>query len=67
MPLLRNDNGRVINMSNMAAFAHVRTLGPLSTAKAAMSVFGETLRLEMRDFDVGVIDVKPGRRPTGLK
>lgn len=65
--MLERRGGHIVNISSPNALAPVPYVGAYSAAKAAMTMFSETLRLEVARFGVGVTTVCPGFTRTGLR
>jgi NAD(P)-dependent dehydrogenase (short-subunit alcohol dehydrogenase family) len=66
MPMLRDRNGRVINISSLAG----KTTGPFwgvySASKHAVEAASNALRMEVNEFGVDVVVVEPGAIKTGF-
>ncbi len=66
LPALRAGRGRILNISSVAAELAIPFQAFYSMSKAAIDVFTETLRLELRPFGVQVASVLPGDTATGF-
>jgi short-subunit dehydrogenase len=61
LPLMRqHGKGRIINVSSLAGRFAVPFLGPYSAAKAALISLSQSLRLELANTGIHVIDLQPG-------
>jgi NAD(P)-dependent dehydrogenase (short-subunit alcohol dehydrogenase family) len=61
LPVMRHqDGGLVINVSSLAAQFPIPFLGVYSSAKAAMASLTQTLRLELENKNVRIVDLQPG-------
>ncbi|KAJ3056790.1 hypothetical protein HK097_004054 [Rhizophlyctis rosea] len=59
-PLLKEYQGRVVNIGSMASFGVTPGSGPYSSSKAALAAATEALRMELRPFGIGVSLIEPG-------
>ncbi|KAI1283112.1 Retinol dehydrogenase 7 [Halotydeus destructor] len=66
LPLIRSSGGRVVNISSTAGRYATVGVAAYSMAKAALSCFTETLRREMVQFNVKVIEIDPMFYPTAI-
>lgn len=66
LPMLRERNGRVVNVSSMGGHFTAPYWGIYSATKHAVRAISDELRLEMADFDVDVVTVEPGPITTGF-
>ncbi|MPM88168.1 hypothetical protein SDC9_135269 [bioreactor metagenome] len=66
MPLLRNNKGRIINLSSVAAVLPIPFQSFYSASKGAINAFSLALRNEVRDFGISVCAVMPGDVCTGF-
>jgi len=66
LPMLRERNGRVINISSLAGQVAGPFWGPYSASKAALNRVSDALRREVAAFDVDVVVVAPGPIKTGF-
>ena len=66
LPMLRERDGRIINVSSIAGKATIPFLGAYSASKHAVEGFSDTLRMELRDSEVDVVIVEPGPIKTGF-
>lgn len=66
LPILKENQGKIVNISSIAAKASLPFLGPYSASKKALEGMSETLRLELHNTEVDVVTVEPGRVKTGF-
>lgn len=66
LPMLKERNGRIINVSSIAGKATIPFLGAYSSSKHALEGMTDSLRMEMRDENVEVVLVEPGPIKTGF-
>jgi len=66
LPMIRERDGRIINISSVAGKLTAPFLGGYSASKHAVEGFTDTLRMEMKDTDVEVVLVEPGPIKTGF-
>lgn len=59
-PLIRKSKGRIVNVSSMMGRASVHCLSAYCISKYGMEAFSNTLRREMRQFQVKVCTIQPG-------
>lgn len=62
----RRGGGTIINVSSTNAMLVTPFMGAYSAAKAALEMFTDALRLELRPFGVYVVLVQPGAMRTGF-
>jgi NAD(P)-dependent dehydrogenase (short-subunit alcohol dehydrogenase family) len=61
MPLMRQQKGgQIINISSLAGLTTVPFMGIYSASKFAVEGYTETLRLEVRPFNIHVSQIEPG-------
>ena len=60
LPLIRAARGRVVFMSSVGGRGGLPYLAAYNASKAAISAVGDSLRQEMRPFDVSVSIIEPG-------
>lgn len=60
LPLLRESQGRIINVGSIASWVPTPALGSYSAAKAALHAASSSIRIEVRQFGVGVSLIEPG-------
>lgn len=65
-PQLRQENGRVVNISSVAGRISLPFYGVYSATKYSIEAVSDALRYEMQPFDVDVIIVEPGPIDTGF-
>lgn len=56
----RRRKGHIINMSSMATYVNLPTMGFYSASKAALTSLSETLAKELKYFNIKVTNVEPG-------
>lgn len=66
LPLLKESRGTVINISSAAGRIWVFCMGAYCASKAAVSMFSNSLRGEVRQYGIKVLDVSPGQINTGF-
>ncbi|MFA5006131.1 MAG: SDR family NAD(P)-dependent oxidoreductase [Candidatus Izemoplasmatales bacterium] len=66
LPALRASQGRIVNVSSVAAELAIPFQAFYSMSKAALNAFNDTLRLELRPLGVQVAAVLPGDTATGF-
>lgn len=66
LPMLRENNGRVVNVASLAGHITAPYWGVYSATKHAVEAVSDALRMEMKPFDVDVIIVEPGPVRTGF-
>lgn len=66
LPLLKASKGSIINVSSIAGHMSVPCMGAYCASKAAVSMFSDTLRMELVSSGVSVMNVTPGRIDTGF-
>lgn len=63
---LKESNGTIINISSAAGRLWIPCMGAYCAAKSAVSMFSNSLRIELKNFGVRVLDVAPGQINTGF-
>ena len=66
LPLLRKGKGRIVNITSIGGRQSVPFIGPYCASKAAMESLSDSLRMELRPFDLPVIIVTPGNISTPI-
>lgn len=66
LPYLKKTNGTLINISSVAAFIHMPFMGAYCASKHALNGFSNTLRAELINSNLHVLNVMPGRINTGF-
>ncbi len=66
IPYLRESKGHIINISSIAAIIPIPYQTAYSASKAAINLFTESLRLELRDSGIKVSAIMPGDTKTGF-
>ena len=57
---LSQQRGQLVGVSSLAGRRGLPFFGPYSASKAALTVFLETLRIELGPMNIRVTDVQPG-------
>jgi NAD(P)-dependent dehydrogenase (short-subunit alcohol dehydrogenase family) len=66
-PLMRaNGGGCIINLSSMLGLLGMPIMGIYSASKHAVEGFSNSLRMELKDFDIDVVLIEPGWINTSL-
>lgn len=60
LPHLKESGGQVVLMSSVMAYVRFIKSAPYCASKAAVTAFGETLQLELRDSKAGCTIIHPG-------
>lgn len=66
LPLLVEAKGTIVNISSVAGKIHVPCMGPYCATKSALNAFSDTLRVELHNTGVRVLNIMPGRINTGF-
>ncbi|KAK0058103.1 17-beta-hydroxysteroid dehydrogenase type 6 [Biomphalaria pfeifferi] len=66
LPLLRQSEGRVINVASLAGRFTLPAFAAYSMSKKACISFSDALRQEMRKFNIKVITIEPGLYKTPI-
>ena len=66
LPELQKNQGCIINISSAASRLYIPCMGPYCASKAALAMFSNSLRVELRSSTVHVIDFCPGQINTGF-
>lgn len=66
LPMLRERNGRIINVSSLAGRVASPFWGAYAASKHAVEGMSDALRMELRGFGVEVVVVEPGPIRTGF-
>lgn len=66
LPMLRERSGRVVNLSSVAGRVSAPYFGIYSATKHAVEAISDSLRMEMKPFDVDVVVIEPGPVETGF-
>ncbi|WP_210767455.1 SDR family oxidoreductase [Chengkuizengella marina] len=67
IPFMRKQKGgKIINISSIAGVMAFPSMAAYVTSKYAVEGFSESLRLELKPFDIDVILVEPGPYDTGI-
>jgi NAD(P)-dependent dehydrogenase (short-subunit alcohol dehydrogenase family) len=66
LPLLRQGQGRVVNMSSISGRVALPFFGPYSASKFALEALNDALRLELKPWGIEVICIEPGSVATPI-
>ncbi len=66
LPMLRERNGRIVNISSLAGKTTSPFWGAYSASKHAVEAASNALRMEVKKFGVDVVVVEPGPIKTGF-
>lgn len=66
LPLLKKSHGTVANISSVAAKIWIPCMGAYCASKSSVSMFSNSLRLELKQYHVKVLEVCPGQINTGF-
>lgn len=66
LPLLRLAKGKIINISSISGEIGFPGLSAYAASKHALEGFTESLRYELKPFDVDVVLIQPGSFQTGI-
>ncbi|XP_059156838.1 17-beta-hydroxysteroid dehydrogenase type 6-like [Physella acuta] len=66
LPLLRQSEGRVINVASLAGRFTLPAFAAYSMSKKACIAFSDALRQEMKKFNISVITIEPGLYKTPI-
>ena len=58
--MARHEHGLIINMGSVSGITATPWSGPYCASKAALHLFGDTLRMELAPFGIKVVTVQPG-------
>jgi NAD(P)-dependent dehydrogenase (short-subunit alcohol dehydrogenase family) len=66
LPLLRRGRGRIVNMSSMNGTLALPMVGVYSASKFALEALGNTLRVELRPWNIPITVIRPGQVSTPI-
>lgn len=66
LPLLRQGQGRIINMSSISGRVAMPFFGPYAASKFALEALNDSLRVELQEWGLEVIIVEPGAIATPI-
>jgi NAD(P)-dependent dehydrogenase (short-subunit alcohol dehydrogenase family) len=66
LSLLRQGQGRIINMSSISGRVATPFLGPYAASKFALEALTDALRLELQPWGIKVISIQPGSIATPI-
>ena len=67
LPLLRKKKGRIINMGSISGRVALPFLGPYSATKFAIEAITDSMRVELRPWDISVSIIEPGNVKTKIR
>ncbi len=66
LPLIRQAQGRIINMGSIAGLSTMPLMGPYSASKFALEAITDALRLEVQQWGIHVSIIEPGAIATPI-
>ena len=66
LPLLRKGKGRIINISSKEGMLAMPFIGPYCASKFALEALSDTLRMELKQWNIPVTVVEPGTIATEI-
>lgn len=60
LPLIRAGKGRIVNMSSLSGLIALPFVGPYASTKHALEAISDSLRVELRPWNIPVCVVEPG-------
>ena len=66
LPYLKESKGVIMNLSSVAGKIYTPFMGAYSASKFALSTYSDTLRVELKRYDIAVCDLIVGRINTGF-
>ncbi len=66
LPLLRQGKGRIVNISSMNGTMALPMVGAYSASKFALEALSDTLRVELRPWQIPVSLIRPGQVRTSI-
>ncbi len=60
LPMLRQGAGRIVNINSLSGHVAGPYVGPYAASKHAFAALNDSLRLELRNFGIKVIQIIPG-------
>ena len=67
LPLMRkNGGGLVINITSIAAYIGLPFRGIYCASKSALEIVTESLRMEVKDFNINIVNIAPGDFKTDI-
>jgi NAD(P)-dependent dehydrogenase (short-subunit alcohol dehydrogenase family) len=64
--LRRNGGGRIINISSISGIVAFPMCGPYAASKFALQAFNDSLRRELKQWNIQVISIQPGNIRTSI-
>jgi NAD(P)-dependent dehydrogenase (short-subunit alcohol dehydrogenase family) len=66
LPLIRQGKGRIVNISSKEGILSMPLVGPYCASKFALEAFSDTLRLELKQWNIPVAIIQPGTIATQI-
>ncbi len=66
LPLVRKGKGRIVFVTSIGGIFAAPIIGPYAASKFALEALGDSLRVELRPFGIGVSMVEPGAVATEI-
>lgn len=66
LPMIRRGGGRIVNMGSMTGRVSVPFAGPYSASKSALAALTDSLRVELRPWNIPVSLIEPGNVQTSI-
>ena len=66
LPLLRQGQGRIINMSSISGRVAAPFVGPYAASKFSLEALTDSLRVELKPWGIEVISIQPGAIATPI-
>ncbi len=67
LPKMREQSsGTIINITSIASYMGLPFRGPYSASKSALSIMTESLRMEVKEFGINVVNLAPGDYATDI-
>lgn len=66
LPLIRQGKGRIVNISSKEGILSMPLVGPYCASKFALEAFSDTLRLELKQWNIPVAVIQPGTIATQI-
>jgi NAD(P)-dependent dehydrogenase (short-subunit alcohol dehydrogenase family) len=66
LPMLRQGNGRIINISSKEGIISMPFVGPYCASKFALEALSDSLRMELKQWDIPVSIIEPGTIATEI-
>ena len=67
LPIMRkNGGGLIINITSIAAYIGLPFRGIYCASKSALEIITESLRMEVKDFNINIVNIAPGDFKTDI-